>query len=88
LTTRKNAIVVPAAVVQRGPQGTFAYVVAADSTAAVRPIQIEATQGDTTIISAGLSPGEQAVVEGQAQLRPGARVAAKPADSVPGTQKP
>lgn len=81
LTTRKNAIVVPAAVVQHGPQGLFAYVVGADSTAAVRPIQVDATQGDTAIIAKGLSPGEEAVVEGQAQLRPGARVAAKPADS-------
>jgi multidrug efflux system membrane fusion protein len=88
LTTRKNAVVVPAVVVQRGPQGTFAYVVGADSTAAVRPIQVEATQGDTTIIAAGLSPGEQVVVEGQAQLRPGARVAVKPADSPPGAPKP
>jgi multidrug efflux system membrane fusion protein len=89
LTTRKNAIVVPAAVVQRGPQGTFAYVVGGDSTAVVRPIQIDVTQGDTTIIAKGLAPGEQVVVEGQAQLRPGARVAAKPAaDSTPGGTRP
>jgi len=89
LTTRKNVLVVPAAVVQRGPQGTFAYVIGADSTAVVRPIQVEATQGDTTIIASGLSAGEQVVVEGQAQLRPGARVAAKAAaDSPSGGTKP
>jgi multidrug efflux system membrane fusion protein len=81
LTTRANAVVVPAAVVQHGPQGTFAYVVAADSTATVRPIAVDGIQGEVAIISRGLSPGEQVVVEGQAQLRPGAKVAARPAAS-------
>jgi multidrug efflux system membrane fusion protein len=79
IATRKQAIVVPAVVVQHGPQGTFAYVVGADSTAAVRPITVEAIQGETAIVSKGLTPGEEVVVEGQAQLRPGSRVAAKPA---------
>ena len=88
LTTRKNALVVPAAVVQRGPQGTFAYVVGADSTARVRPIQVEATQGDTALIAKGLTRGEEVIVEGQAQLRPGAAVLAKPADSAPAAPKP
>ena len=86
LTTRSNAIVVPAAVIQHGPQGTFAYVVAADSTAAVRPIVVDLIQGETAIITKGLSPGEQAVVEGQAQLRPGSKVSAKPAGSANGAQ--
>jgi multidrug efflux system membrane fusion protein len=79
LTTRKDAIVAPAAVVQHGPQGTFAYVVGADSRASVRPIEVEAIQGDIAIVSRGLSPEEQVVVEGQAQLRPGIRVAPRPA---------
>jgi multidrug efflux system membrane fusion protein len=79
LTTRTNAVVVAAAVVQHGPQGTFAYVVGPDSTVSVRPIVVDVTQGDVAIVSRGLKPGEQVVFEGQAQLRPGARVAAKPA---------
>ncbi len=77
--TRNAAIVAPAAVVQHGPQGTFAYVVGADSTVAVRPLTVEAIQGETAIISKGLQPGETVVVEGQAQLRPGTHVAGKPA---------
>jgi multidrug efflux system membrane fusion protein len=83
LTTRKDAIVAPAAVVQHGPQGTFAYVVGQDSRAAVRPLEVESIQGDVAIVSKGLSPDEQVVVEGQAQLRPGIRVAAKPASAPP-----
>jgi multidrug efflux system membrane fusion protein len=78
LTTRSGAVVVPAAVVQHGPLGTFAYVVGSDSTAAVRPIVVDVVQGEVAIVSRGLKPGEQVVFEGQAQLRPGSRVAAKP----------
>jgi multidrug efflux system membrane fusion protein len=79
LSTRKGALVVPAAVVQHGPQGTFAYVVKADSTVETRPLTVTATQGELAIIGAGLNAGEQVVVDGQAQLRPGAKVATKPA---------
>jgi multidrug efflux system membrane fusion protein len=81
IATRKQAIVVPAVVVQHGPQGTFAYVVGPDSTSAVRPITVEAVQGETAIISKGLQPGETVVVEGQAQIRSGSKVATKPASS-------
>ena len=78
LTTKKNALTMPAAVVQQGPHGPFAYVVQADSTAAMKPVQIELIQGETAIIASGLSAGDQVVVDGQAQLRPGTKVAARP----------
>jgi multidrug efflux system membrane fusion protein len=82
LATRKNAIVVPAAVIQHGPQGTFAYVVKSDSsTVEARPVTLTAIQGDIAVIASGLSAGEQVVVDGQAQLRPGSKVLAKPAGS-------
>jgi multidrug efflux system membrane fusion protein len=82
LSTRKNAIVVPAAVVQHGPQGTFAYVVKTDSsTVEARPVTLTAIQGDLAVIATGLTVGEQVVVDGQAQLRPGSKVLAKPAGS-------
>jgi multidrug efflux system membrane fusion protein len=77
LTTRKNALVVPAAVVQRGPSGTFAYVVNAQSRVDMVPITVEVIQGDTAIISKGLTPGQQVVVDGQNQLKPGSKVLAR-----------
>ncbi|MDP9151797.1 MAG: efflux RND transporter periplasmic adaptor subunit, partial [Myxococcota bacterium] len=83
LATRHNAIVVPAAVVQRGPQGPFAYVVGSDAKAAVRPVVVDSLEGELAIIASGLSPGEQVVVEGQAQLRPGSKVSPKAAASAP-----
>ncbi|MDP9036196.1 MAG: efflux RND transporter periplasmic adaptor subunit [Myxococcota bacterium] len=81
LATRRNAIVVPAAAVQRGPQGPFAYVVDSDARAAVRPVVVDSLEGELAIIARGLSPGEQVVVEGQAQLRPGSKVSPKAAPS-------
>jgi membrane fusion protein, multidrug efflux system len=80
LSTRKDAIVVPAAVIQHGPNGAFAYVVGADSRAVVRPVEVLTVQGDLAIVSKGLSPDETVVVEGQAQLRPHAKVSPKPMD--------
>jgi multidrug efflux system membrane fusion protein len=68
--TRQNAIVVPAAAVQRGPQGTFVYL-NVDGKAQNRPVTVPLTVGDIAIVDKGLQPGESVVVEGQNQLRPG-----------------
>jgi membrane fusion protein, multidrug efflux system len=75
LTTRKNAITVPATAIQRGPQETFVYVVGADKTASQRPVEVETIQGETAIISKGVAAGDEVVSEGQTQLRPGSKVA-------------
>jgi len=74
LTTKKNAIVVPASVVQRGPQGTYAYVIKPDKTAEMRPIKIAQTENNQTVVEDGLKPGEDVVVDGQYKLQPGAHV--------------
>jgi multidrug efflux system membrane fusion protein len=79
LTVRHDGITVPAAVVQRGPQGTFAYVIKPDSTVELRPIAVAQLRDGVALIDTGLSAGERVVVDGQYKLRPGARVDAKPA---------
>ena len=68
----------PASVVQRGPQGTFAYVVAPDQTVSIRPVEVDSTQEQLSVVARGLVEGDRVVVEGQSQLRPGAKVAARP----------
>lgn len=85
LTTRKDALTVPAPALQRGPDGTFVYVVGSDATAAPRPVTVAATQGDLAILASGLAPGERVVTDGQNQLRPGAPVAAR-APPAPGAR--
>ena len=74
LTTRKDATVVPSSVVQRGPQGTYAYIVKTDKTVEMRPIKVAQTEGNLALVDEGLKPGEQVVVDGQYKLQPGAHV--------------
>jgi len=79
LTVQKGAIVVPKVVIQRGPEGDFAFVIKDDQSVEVRPVKVATTlavqvdQGDA-IIEAGLQPGERVVVEGQFKLQQGSRV--------------
>jgi len=71
---RREAVVVPTSAIQRGPQGTFVYVVKADRTATVQPVNVNEIQGGEASIKTGLSPGELVVVDGQDRLREGTRV--------------
>ncbi len=74
LETRKNSTVVPTAAILRGPQGTFVYSVNSDKTVQDRPVTVSLTQGDTTVITAGLNPGDVVVTDGQDKLQRGSRI--------------
>jgi multidrug efflux system membrane fusion protein len=74
LTTRKDATVIPSSVVQRGPQGTYAYLIKPDKTVEMRPIKVAQTEGNLALVDEGLEPGEQVVVDGQYKLQPDAHV--------------
>jgi len=71
---QKDGLVVPASVVQRGPQGTFAYVINQQKTAEMRPIKVGQVEGGSALIEDGLKEGEQVVVDGYYKLQPGAQV--------------
>lgn len=72
--TLKNVVTVPTAAVQRGPNGTFAYVVGGDDTVAVRPLTVTQQDDVTAVVTAGLEAGERVVTTGFAQLADGKRV--------------
>jgi len=74
LSERKGVLVVPSAAVQKGSQGTFVYLIGADRKADVRPVQVDFTQGNSTVIREGLSAGQEVVVDGGDKLQPGSRV--------------
>jgi multidrug efflux system membrane fusion protein len=80
LATRKQATVVAASAVQRGPQGSFVYVVGNDQTASMRPVEVDVVQGQVALIKKGIAPGEKVVIEGQNQLKPGGKVAPRSAE--------
>jgi membrane fusion protein, multidrug efflux system len=82
LETRKNATVIPAAALQRGPQNsTFAYVMKPDKTVEARPLKVELTQANLSVVDSGLSPGDVVVTDGQDKLQNGSRV--EPRTGVP-----
>jgi multidrug efflux system membrane fusion protein len=83
LSTKNDALVVPATAVQRGPKGTFAYLVNADNTVSPQPIDVASTQGDEAIIAKGLAPGQRVVADGQNQLKPGAKIQPRTNDAKP-----
>ena len=77
LEVKKNNTVVPSAAIQRGPQGTYVFVVKPDSTAEMRNVAISISQGNLTAISQGLKPGEVVVTDGQDKLQPDTKVAVR-----------
>lgn len=74
LDVKRNATIVPAAAVQRGPKGTFVYVVKDDHTVEVRPITLGPAEVEDASVDSGLTPGELVVVDGTEKLREGSKV--------------
>ena len=75
IEVRRNAVTVPAEVVQRGPKELYAYVIKPDSTVERRTVKAGPTQNGVTVIEKGLAVGERVVTDGQFKLKPGAKVA-------------
>lgn len=69
LNTRTNGVVVPASVIQRGPEGAFAFVIGKDEAVAMRPLKVAQIEGGLALIDNGLTPGERVVVDGQYKLQ-------------------
>lgn len=74
LETRKNSTTVPTAAILRGPQGTYVYAVNSDKTVQDKAVTVSLTQGDTTVVTSGLNPGDTVVTDGQDKLQRGSRI--------------
>ncbi|MBS0320702.1 MAG: MdtA/MuxA family multidrug efflux RND transporter periplasmic adaptor subunit [Proteobacteria bacterium] len=74
VTTIPDATVVPSAAVQRGTQGTFVYVVDANKTVSIKVVNVGPVDGETTVITRGVAPGDVVVVDGTDRLREGMTV--------------
>jgi multidrug efflux system membrane fusion protein len=75
IDTLRNAIVVPTAAVQRGPGGTFVYVVGEGEAAKIRQVTAAQQDDSQAVITAGLDGGERVVTSGFVRLTDGATVA-------------
>ncbi len=72
--TDENALTVPAAALQRGPDGMFVYVVQPDSTVTMQPVEVANDSESFAIVTKGLKAGERVATSNLFRLEPGARV--------------
>ena len=83
INTLKQVVVAPTAAVQRGPSGTFVYVVQPDSKVAVRPVTVSQQDEVQAVIAKGVEADERVVTTGFARLTAGAAVTVTNAESAP-----
>jgi multidrug efflux system membrane fusion protein len=81
LVDTRNGLVVPAAVIQRGPDNEFAFVIDAgtndDLVAKIVPVKVAQIEDGQALLEddpAGLQEGQKVVVDGQYKLQDGSKV--------------
>ncbi|MDE1990987.1 MAG: efflux RND transporter periplasmic adaptor subunit [Rhizobiaceae bacterium] len=79
--TLKGVTVIPTAAVQRGPNGTFVYVIGQDETVAMKPVTVRQQDDVQAVIADGIVPGDKIVTTGFARLQDGSKVAISNGDS-------
>lgn len=72
--TRRNVVTIPSAAVQKGPNGTYAFVVNPDSTVAMQPINVGQFDAGQAIIQSGVQAGDRVVTSGQYRLQQGSPI--------------
>jgi multidrug efflux system membrane fusion protein len=91
IDTLKQVVVIPTGAVQRGPKGTFVYVVKDDSSVTMQAVTVQEQDEDQAVISKGVEPPQRVVTTGFARLTEGTKVTAtapdEPAPAPPATQQ-
>jgi len=88
IDTLRQALVIPTGAVQRGPAGTFVYVIGDDNTATMRPVTVQRQNETQTVIRNGISAGERVVTTGFARLTDKSRVTVSDPNAAPATGAP
>jgi multidrug efflux system membrane fusion protein len=68
IDTLRQVVVVPTSAVQRGPTGTFVFIIGEDSTVAMRRVTVSRQDDVRAVIADGLKAGERLVTSGFARL--------------------
>jgi membrane fusion protein, multidrug efflux system len=74
LSTRRNAITVPAQTVMQGPNGPYIYILGQDDIAKRQNVEVAVTQEGLAVITKGLAADQRVVVDGQYRLTDGSKV--------------
>jgi len=86
IDTLKSVVLVPNAAVQHGLQSDFIYVVKPDGTVEMRNVTVGPTEGNDTVITDGLKPGETLVTDGVDKLQDGSKVTLAQGENGPTTR--
>jgi multidrug efflux system membrane fusion protein len=81
--TIAQAVVVPTSAVQRGPAGTFSYVIGEGDIATAKPVVVTQQNENDAVIASGLSASDRVVTTGFANLSDGAKVVIGKAEQTP-----
>lgn len=82
----EEAILIPQQGVSRDPKGNpYALILDSESKAGLRMLTLDRAIGNKWLVSSGLAPGDQLIVEGTLMLRPGTVVKASPFQDTPAT---
>ncbi|MFL6796021.1 MAG: efflux RND transporter periplasmic adaptor subunit [Xanthobacteraceae bacterium] len=80
IQTLRQVVVVPTAAIQRGPNGTFVYIIRDDNTVTVRRARISQQDDVQAVIGEGVQAGERVVTTGFARLTEGTSITAARAE--------
>ncbi|MDI3470072.1 MAG: Multidrug efflux system MdtABC-TolC, membrane fusion component MdtA [Pseudolabrys sp.] len=72
--TLKQAVVVPTGAVQRGPNGTYVFIVKDDNTVAMQSVTVGMQDETRAVITKGVEPPQRVVTTGFARLTDGSKV--------------
>jgi multidrug efflux system membrane fusion protein len=72
--TLKGVTVIPTAAVQRGPNGTFVYIIKQDQSVAMKPVKVRQQDDSLAVIADGVAAGDKVVTTGFARLQDGSKV--------------
>jgi multidrug efflux system membrane fusion protein len=81
--TLPKAVVIPTSAVQRGPAGTFSYVIGPGDIATAKPIVVTQQNENDAVIASGIAPTDRVVTTGFANLSDGAKVFIGKDDTTP-----
>ncbi|HEX5210689.1 MAG TPA: efflux RND transporter periplasmic adaptor subunit [Pseudolabrys sp.] len=83
IDTLKDVVTIPTGAVQRGPNGTFVYVVKDDNTASMRTIVVQKQDETQTVVGSGIAAGERVVTTGFVRLTDGSKITIGSAGGAP-----